>query len=380
VVRRGDPVAVAREVCREVAADRLRLSDDVSAYARRRLARLRDAVGDLGVDVHTHPGVTVVDPAALTTSGGGACLVFTPYYRRWLEHGHRAPEPAPPRLPTAARLEDGELPAWDTLVAGVRSPEVIRGGETAGRARLDAWLDAAIGGYDDVRDRFAAETSRLSADLHLGCVSPTEVADRIDRRQAGHEQFVRQLAWRDFDTALLAAHPDLPRADLRPRADRWRDDDEAFAAWCEGRTGYPVVDAGMRQLQREGWMHNRVRLLTASFLTKHLYLDWRRGAQHFLDLLVDGDLANNSAQWQWVAGTGTDARPNRIFNPVTQGERFDPDGTYVRRSIPELADVDAGAIHTPWELVGTLQEVADYPPPIVDHREARARFLAARSA
>jgi deoxyribodipyrimidine photo-lyase len=186
------------------------------------------------------------------------------------------------------------------------------------------------------------------------------------------------VCWREFTHQLLAAHPDLPSNDLRSKGDDWRDDRQAVAAWKEGRTGYPVVDAGMRQLRREGFMHNRARMIAASFLTKHLYVDWRVGAWHFMDWLVDGDLANNFAGWQWVAGTGTDSRPNRMFNPVTQGQRHDPDGAYVRRYVEELADVDPAHVHAPWEAAGTLLEVADYPPPIVDHREARARFLDAR--
>ncbi|MFP4636040.1 MAG: cryptochrome/photolyase family protein, partial [Nitriliruptoraceae bacterium] len=222
-------------------------------------------------------------------------------------------------------------------------------------------------------------TSRLSPHLHLGTISVAELAARVDRSRPGHEAFLRQLCWRDFNHQLLAARPDLPHVDLRDRGDRWHEDEDASEAWRQGRTGYPVVDAGMRQLAREGWMHNRARMLVASFLTKHLYLDWRLGAQHFLDHLVDGDLANNSAQWQWVAGTGSDPRPNRVFNPVTQSRRYDPDGSYLRRYLPELADVDAADIHAPWREDGTsLVAATGYPPPIVDHAQARERFLAAR--
>ncbi|GGI05570.1 cryptochrome/photolyase family protein [Egicoccus halophilus] len=381
VVRRGDTLAEVVEVCRVTGADRVRLSADHSAHARRRVAGLQARGAEHGFSVSQHPGVTVVAPEAVRPTGGDHFRVFTPYWRRW-EAQRRRPLLAPPDevvLPDA--VVPGDLPAWHALVEGERSPEVLTGGETAARERLDAWFEAnEVAGYAYTRDRLAAHTSRLSADLHFGCLSPAEIDARVDRRRTGHESFVRQLCWREFNTQLLAANPDLPYAELRGRGDRWRVDEEAFAAWQAGETGYPVVDAGMRQLRREGWMHNRVRLLTASFLTKHLYVDWRLGAWHFMDWLVDGDLANNFAQWQWVAGTGTDSRPNRMFNPVTQGQRFDPDGGYVRAHVPELADLPGGAVHEPWAARDTLFAGVDdgYPAPLVDHAEARERFLSAR--
>ena len=211
------------------------------------------------------------------------------------------------------------------------------GGESAGRRRLDAWLDDGLARYVELADDLAADaTSRLSPYLHFGCVSAGEVVARALERE-GAEPFVRQLCWRDFNHQLLAARPELARDDLRPRSAAWRDDDEGFEAWREGRTGYPLVDAGMRQLMAEGFMHNRARLVAGSFLTKHLGIDWRRGAEHFFEQLVDGDVANNTANWQWVAGTGTDTRPNRRLSPSRQAERFDPDGAYVRRYLPDSA-------------------------------------------
>jgi deoxyribodipyrimidine photo-lyase len=182
---------------------------------------------------------------------------------------------------------------------------------------------------------------------------------------------VRQLCWRDFYAQILADRPDAAWSDYVDRGDRWRDDPEAERAWKEGRTGYPVVDAAMRQLQAEGFVHNRARMVVASFLTKDLALDWRIGARHFLDLLVDGDLANNNLNWQWVAGTGTDTNPHRVFNPTVQGQRFDPDGDYVRRYVPELRAVKDGTVHDPAPKV---RRAYDYPDPIVDHREAIAEF------
>jgi deoxyribodipyrimidine photo-lyase len=383
VVRRGRVVDEVARAAREAGADRIHLTADASRYAAARMAALRRLGEQAGFTVVEHEGVAVVPPGELTPAGGDHFAVFTPYWRRWVEVHHRSPAPTPQRLELPPGITAGPIPAWDEFVAGERSPEVVRGGETEGRRRVDAWLSGAVGDYEDGRDRLADDaTSRLSAYLHLGCVSPLELADRIDRRRRGHEAFLRQLCWRDFNLQLLAARPSLPTTDLRPRGDRWRDDEDAVDAWKRGRTGYPVVDAAMQQLRREGWMHNRARMIVASFLTKHLHVDWRIGAWHFMDWLVDGDLANNFASWQWTAGTGMDSRPNRVFNPITQSRRFDPDGRYLRHHLPELAHLDDVTIHAPWEAEGTLLEGGggDYPPPIVDHREARERFLEARGA
>ena len=245
-------------------------------------------------------------------------------------------------------------------------------------------MDGPIEDYADGRNRMAEDaTSRLSVPLHLGCLSVTEVAAGLEPRRAGHESFLQELCWRDFNHQLLDARPDLAVNDVRTKDDRWRDAPDELAAWQEGRTGYPVVDAGMRQLVAEGWMHNRARMVSASFLTKHLYIDWRHGARFFLHHLADGDLANNFAQWQWTAGTGTDSRPNRMFNPVIQGERYDPSGAYVRRWVPELGDVAGKAVHQPrtdGAAAASLFAEGTYPAPMVDHREARERFLSARGA
>lgn len=379
VLRRGAVVDEVRRLVTEVDADEVHVSRDVSGYARRRLRALEDLGDELGVRVESHPGAVLVEPEDLAPSGGDHFRVFTPYWRRWVEQPFREPVPAPSVVTLPDGLDVGELPERTELVDGDEAPERLRTGERAARTRLDDWFGGAIEDYAEGRDRMAEDgTSLLSPHLHLGCVSVAEIAHRVDRRRRGHEGFLRQLCWREFNHQLLAANPDLPRVDLRTKDDRWRDDDEAFEAWQEGRTGYPIVDAGMRQLRREGWMHNRARLLTASFLTKHLYLDWRRGAWHFMDHLVDGDLADNFGQWQWVAGTGTDSRPNRMFNPVTQGRRYDPDGAYIRRYVPELSDADDALVHAPWEGADQLFGEVDYPPPIVDHAEARARFLDAR--
>ncbi len=372
VLRRGDVVRETVRLAREVGAQAVFASEDVSSYARRRQRRLAAALGAERIDLRLLPGVTVVPPEDLAPSGGDHYRVFGAYHRAWLAQSRRAVMSAP-RL-RGRDVESATAPALAELVAGAPSPELPRGGETSGRARLRRWLADGLGRYaEDADDLGADATSRLSPYLHFGCLSPLEVAERAVPSDA----FVRQLAWRDFYHQLLAANADLPRADLRPRGDRWRDDEDALLAWREGRTGIPIVDAGMRQLAREGWMHNRARLLVASFLVKDLYLDWREGQRHFFDLLVDGDVANNAGNWQWVAGTGTDSRPNRVFNPLRQALRLDPSGDYVRRHVPELASIQGPAVHEPWRL-----EVAavDYPPPLVDHDEAVRRFRELRTA
>ena len=366
VVRRGDVVAEAVRL----GAPTVFLAEDVSSYARRREQRL----GEAGLDVRVSPGVTVVPPGAVTPSGGGdSFAVFTPYWNRWREHPRRAVLEPPVAIRLPDGVEPGEVPHLDV---GPTSPGIPRGGETEARRRLDVWIASGLRAYGNGRDDLADDsTSRLSAYLRFGCVSPLEVVERALSRPGG-EAFARQLCWRDFHYQLFGARPELVREDLRPRGDRWRDDADALGAWKEGRTGYPLIDAGMRQLREEGFMHNRGRLVTASFLTKHLYVDWRAGADHYASLLVDGDIPNNVGNWQWVAGTGADTRPNRMFNPTRQAERYDPAGDYIRRWVPELGDVEGGAIHEPWRL--GLLGAPGYPAPIVDHDEAVARFRAAR--
>jgi deoxyribodipyrimidine photo-lyase len=272
------------------------------------------------------------------------------------------------------------LPHADELCSGQRSPQLSKGGEAVGRRLLSDWLARRVAHYEHAHDDLAADsTSRLSPYLHFGCISATEAVRSADGTIPSGEAFIRQLAWRDFHHQVLAARPDATKTDYRSRHDQWRRDERAAQAWREGRTGYPIVDAGMRQFRAEGWMHNRARLITASFLTKTLYLDWRIGARHFLELLVDADVANNQLNWQWVAGTGTDTRPNRILNPLRQAQRYDRNGDYVRRYLPELRGVAGPAVHQPWKLDPHRRARLDYPDPLVDLREAAVRFNGRRS-
>jgi deoxyribodipyrimidine photo-lyase len=336
-IRRGDTVAETVRLALDHGAEAVHVSEDVSAYAQARERRLESALAGARIVLETFPGVTVVPPGDLGPSGRDHFQVFTPYWRRWRMEPRRPLLPAPERVPAPEGVRWGELPQLRELVGGELAPKLPRGGETAGRARLDRWLAEGLSRYPERRDVLAADgTSRLSPYLHFGCVSPLEVVARSLGRQGG-EEFVRQLCWRDFHHQLVAARPELAREDMRPRESEWTDDDELLAAWKEGRTGVPLVDAAMRQLLREGWMHNRARMVAGSYLTKQLGIDWRAGAAHFFEHLVDGDVANNTGNWQWIAGTGADTRPYRKLSPQRQAERFDPDGLYVGRYAPDLA-------------------------------------------
>lgn len=378
VVRRGDVVEQVRRVAAEAGAAELHLAADVSFYAQQRARKLHEALAEDDCAVYVHDTViTAVPPGDVTPSGNDHFAVFTPYFRRWNSVPKRSPLPPPHRL-QLPRIRVGEVPTAATLCSAETSPERPSGGEQRARRCLEAW-EQGVQQYADAGDDLAADaTSRLSPYLHFGCLSAIEILHRLDAANPGTEAFVRQLAWRDFHHQVLDARPACSHRDYRGHGDRWRRDERALQAWKQGRTGYPVVDAGMRQLTREGWMHNRARLIVASFLTKTLYVDWRLGAQHFLDLLVDGDIANNQMNWQWAAGTGTDTRPNRVLNPLAQAKRYDPRGDYVRRYVPELADIPGAAVHRPWELEPDTRAKLDYPNPIVDLDEGANRFRTAR--
>ena len=352
VIRRGDVVAEVVRIAAESGAKTLFVGADASAYARQRLRRLREHL-----EVRVENTVTAVAPGELTPKGRDHYRVFTPYWSRWRD------EPRPPAVGSPAhvalpRLGPGRLPELSELVADRPSPDLPKGGEPEARRRLERWL-ADVADYDAKRDDLAADrTSRLSPYLHFGCISANEMAIR-----AGTTELLRQLCWRDFYAQLLAANPHTAHEDLHPGRRTWNDDEEALTRWRTGRTGVPIVDAGMRQLHAEGWMHNRARLIVAAFLTKTLGLDWRHGARAFADVLVDADVANNIGNWQWVAGTGVDTRPNRLFNPLAQAKRHDPNGDYVRRYVPELAEIPGAAVHEPWRA--PLTRVAhEYSAPL----------------
>ncbi|MEV7085338.1 deoxyribodipyrimidine photo-lyase [Streptomyces sp. NPDC093085] len=394
VVRSGE---VVEEVCRVAAGAGARevfVAGGVSGYAVRREARLRTALAAQGCALRVYDGVvTAVAPGAVVPAGPGRdhFAVFTPYFRRWSALSLREPLRAPRTVSVPPGTGSEPLPSR-AGIGGV-SAGLAEGGERAARSRLTAWRRTGLAGYTEGHDDLAGDaTSRLSPHLHFGTLSAAEVVHRARAAGGpGADAFVRQVCWRDFHHQVLAARPAAAHADYRTRHDRWRTEEtaaEEIAAWRAGRTGYPVVDAAMRQLRHEGWLHNRGRLLAASFLAKTLYVDWRIGARHFLALLVDGDMADNQLNWQWVAGTGTDSRPNRVLNPVVQGKRYDPEGVYVRRWVPELRGIEGGAVHEPWRVRGRSRGPGqgagpggvrlDYPEPLVGLPEALARFREGR--
>ncbi|MGE5284706.1 MAG: cryptochrome/photolyase family protein [Actinomycetota bacterium] len=404
VLRRGPTIKALIDLARESGADKVfanRVWDPAF------LARDGKAVSALranGIDARLFDDDVLFPPDVMKTAAGGPFRVFTPFWRRCLSSpGPGAPRPPPARI----RSPGPPPPSWPLPELRLRPPVPwdagIRAawpaGEKAGRDRLSGFLANAMASYPVDRDRPGREgTSRLSPYLHFGCVGVRQAwhavrsragADSAPGAARGAEAFLRQLAWREFARHLLFHCPATVHAPMRLEFTSfpWRDDPAALVAWQEGRTGYPLVDAGMRQLWKTGWMHNRVRMVAASFLVKDLLLPWRMGAAWFFDTLVDADLANNTFGWQWVAGCGADAAPYfRVFNPAVQGEKFDPDGRYVRKWVPELAGMPDRWVHRPWEAPTAVLSKAgvtlgeSYPRPIVDHAAARLRALAAHAA
>ncbi len=398
VVRMGDPRAVVPTVAREVDASDVFVSRDHAPYGRARDQVVVDTLARNGVAWHPRRGNLVHEPEDVATQDGRPFSVYSPFRRAWERLERPRPLDAPASsagadLPT--KLESGAIPSLADLGLGPGPPRTRRSSRNpARRPRGPAWSDgllAACDGYATSRDRLDREdgTSRLSADLRFGLLSPLEVVDRAVGAGEGRRVFLNEIVWREFYAHVLFHRPAVRHDAFRPEFDDlpWSTDEGSLAAWREGRTGYPVVDAAMRQLAATGWMHNRARMIAASFLTKDLLMDWRAGEAHFMRELVDGDVASNNGGWQWSASTGTDPQPYfRIFNPVAQGRQHDPDGAYVRRWIPELADVPVARLHAPWEMTADEQRAArcrigvDYPAPIVDHAEARARALAVYEA
>lgn len=403
VVRVGNPRVVVPEVARQAGADAVYVSRDHAPYGRTRDADVASALAAAGVAWHPRRGVLVHEPDEVRTGAGGTFTVYSPFRRAWERLERRPILPAPdvvPPLPDGfVRLSGGAgaVPSLDMLGLGrgpTADPALLpEPGETAARRRLERWLASGVRRYAEDRSRMDLidGTSRLSADLHLGLLSAAEVVERVAATGGGdgRRTFTNELVWREFYAHVLFHQPGVRTAAFRPEFEHlpWSQDEAAFRAWADGRTGYPIVDAAMRQLATTGWMHNRARMVAASFLTKHLLIDWRRGEAHFMRHLVDGDVASNNGGWQWSASTGTDPQPYfRIFNPILQGRRFDPSGAYVRRFVPELANVPAERIHAPWEMTDLEQAAAgcrigiDYPAPVVDHGEARARAIAVYEA
>jgi deoxyribodipyrimidine photo-lyase len=386
VVRHGPPERELSQLEREAGVDEVHASADVGPFARRRQRAVARA---LEGELLLHPGVAAVDDlGAVRTQDGRPYTVFSPFHRNWLGQPRRALHGAPRKLPPLpSSLSRIGIPSLAALGLEQVVEDPPPGGEAAARERLGAFMRDGVSGYTDDHDALGRDrTSRLSPYLHFGCLSPREVEERLPRGK-GPDAFSRQLCWRDFYMHVLLHFPRNARSEFQDRyrgAIRWSYAEKRFEAWCDGRTGYPLVDAGMRQLRREGWMHNRARLVVGSFLTKDLGIDWRWGERWFMRLLVDGDEANNNGNWQWIASVGTDPQPffRRIYNPARHMERFDPQGDYVRRYLPELRAVPDEHLREPWTMPEEVQRDCgcmigeDYPAPIVDHREARKEAFA----
>ncbi len=367
IVRQGIPESVIPELATEVGADAVHISADFNPYGAARDAGVRAALGDVAL-VRTGSPYAVA-PGRVAKPGGDPYQVYTAFYRAWLEHGWRAPALfQPDAIDWLTDVDTDEVPEDPPLPADIGLPEA---NETAARAAWQAFRSKGLADYADTRDRPGIDaTSRMSVYLKYGLLHPRTLLADLGRND---ETYRKELAWREFYAAILHYFPQSAREYYKPEMARMTyasgpTADAHLQAWKDGRTGFPMVDAGMRQLLAQGWMHNRLRMIVASFLVKDLHLEWTAGAAHFMAHLVDGDLASNQHGWQWTAGTGTDAAPYfRIFNPVTQGIKFDPDGEYVRRWVPELRGLSGAATHEPWKHGG----VEGYPSPIVDHAAER---------
>ena len=386
--RRGDPARELVRLASESGAGAVHVNRDHTAHARSRDQRVAAALAEAGSELIGHEGITCAEPARIVTGDGHPFRVFTPFSRAWLEATRRDPVPRPRKLVAPAGIAVGRPPSESTLGVDARAKRVAATagpGEKRGRELMRRAIEGA-GDYIGVRDLPGLDrTTRLSPPLHFGTVSALEIERKLaGKRSAGAKAMRRQLAWRDFWLNVIRSRP-ANRTDEfqeRFRGMSWRDDEESLAAWKRGETGVPWIDAGMRQLLAEGWMHNRLRMATASYLTKNLLIDWREGEAHFMRHLLDGDESQNNGNWQWAASVGADPQPYfRIFNPIRQQSRFDPDGTYVRRWVPEIRDLPEEYLAAPWEAPAEVQERAgcvvgsDYPRPLVDLLESRAEAI-----
>jgi deoxyribodipyrimidine photo-lyase len=436
LVARGDPESVLPELAGALDADRVVWNRDYSGLARQRDADVRKALNEAGIERAAHHDAVLHTPDSIRTNAGDPYSVYTYYWRKWTDRETDPPAPTPEAndlvdtdtLAAAVgddggaladggepvdgrsdggvvtdRVAVGDLPAPADLGFAEPDADIGPAGTEAARQRLDDFLSEAVFAYDAERDYPAREaTSRMSAFLKYGEIGVREAYEATERAMAAAEEraeetdeegdedegpvaaveeYQQQLAWREFYTQVLYHNPEVVTDDYKEYEEgiEWRDDPDEIAAWKRGETGYPIVDAGMRQLREEAFMHNRVRMIVASFLTKDLLADWRHGYEHFREKLADHDTANDNGGWQWAASTGTDAQPYfRIFNPMTQGERYDPDAEYIKEYVPELRGLDADLIHEWHELSPTqcANAAPEYPAPVVDHSERREEALA----
>lgn len=388
IIRSGDPRSILPTLCREQGVTEVVCSADYSPYARRRDTTLESELQKIAVSLRLLPGrATIDDLAAPRTKTGAIYKVFTPFYNSWLTQPRRqlSTTSSLPSLP--ADIDPGVIPATlEPVDPNEASPNAPRGGALSAHKRLDSYLSSGLDSYVSAQNDLSADaTSRLSPYLHFGCISSREIEAMLPADSEGATAFRRQLAWRDFYFYILFHFPQTVDQEFqeRYRTLEWTTNEPFLNAWKNGTTGYPIIDAAMRQLKAEGWMHNRARLIVGSFLTKDLGIDWREGEKHFMHWLLDGDTAQNVGNWQWIASTGVDPAPlfRRLYNPVSQQKTYDPGGVYVRRYVPELIAVPDEYIAEPWKMTKQQQSEAkcvigvDYPAPIVDHKIARQTAL-----
>ena len=386
--RSGDPAVQIVRLARDCGATEVHVNRDHTVHSRERDRRVQEALAEHDIELVGHTGVSCAEIAAITTGSGDPYRVFTPFYKAWSRAARRDLAPRPRSITTPRNPKTGRMPAESSLGVDARAKRIAKAfgrGEAAARERMREAV-AASDDYHRVRDLAGAdETTRLSPHLHFGTVSARELEVKLlDRGTKGASEVRRQIAWRDFWLNVIRNFPEnrTKEYDERMRGLRWRRSKQDLAAWKRGQTGVPWIDAGMRQLLEEGWMHNRVRMAVASYLTKNLLIDWREGEAHFMEHLLDGDESQNNGNWQWAASTGADPQPYfRVFNPVKQQEKFDPDGTYVRRWVPELSGLPDKHLAAPWEATGEVLDDAgielgeDYPLPLVDLKESRAEAI-----
>jgi len=372
-VRVGDPREVIVQLAQEIEAESVHLAASYTPVAAKRQEDVIDALAEVGAQPDVVGSPYAVAPGRVRKHDDTPYRVYTPFYRSWLAHGWRAPvgKPRKPNWISVSSEEPPSIPATDV--------ELPRAGERAAMKRWSTFREQTLADYAQTRDRTGIDgTSRMSVHLRFGEVHPRSLLAELGEEKS-HEVFRRELAWREFYADVLFHQPDSANQYLRREFahmtyDRGARAKKRLAAWQQGQTGYPMVDAAMRQLLQTGWMHNRARMIVASFLVKDLHLEWQQGAEWFMQHLVDGDQASNAHGWQWTAGSGTDAAPYfRIFNPVTQGLKFDPDGNYVRQFIPELRHLAGKSVHEPWR--GADGYTHGYPERIVDHAEERIQSL-----
>jgi deoxyribodipyrimidine photo-lyase len=389
VFRHGDSADELIKLALETGADAVYYTADYTSYAVKRDRRVEKILHENGIEPHSFGGRTIVSGLAeIKTKAGTVHKVFTPFYRAWLNVKRRPLAEPPKAISLPSGLDIGTAPSLaDIIDAADLSPDVLKGGETEALRRFDAFLKTGMAAYRDKSNLVAeAGTSKLSSYLHFGCISPRQIEDDLPDNE-GSEAWHRQLAWSDFYNYVLLYNPHNARHEFQEKYRgtlKWPKHEDLLQAWRDGQTGYPVVDAAMRQLKQEGWMHNRARLIVGSFLTKDLWQDWRHGETWFMRMLTDGDEANNNGNWQWIASVGVDPAPvfRRLYNPASQLKNYDPDGEYVRRYVPELKNVPLKSLAEPWTMSEEQQRQAgciigsDYPAPVVDHKEARAHALA----